>query len=362
MFYQLFINACILIAFISISYFGFKDREVNINASYLTKIVIGLISGLLGISLMLNSVYVLPEVMIDFRYIPLLLTVVFCGFIPSITAGILMGTFRFLYFGASKSSTVAFVIIILIVLGFNIISKYVESKKKKWIYSIIYMVLLFSAGLFFVTGISILFFRILVIYYIGNTFVAYVIYQYTGYLVDMIKMNNKLKKEATKDFLTGLNNVREFDTSFRNLSRLTILKEEKLSYIYMDIDFFKKINDTYGHTAGDIVLQKTAEILKDTVRTFDVVSRNGGEEFSALLLDCSAEHAFRIAERIRKKIETYNFEISNDISIDITVSIGIASYPYTSMNIDSLIEDADKALYEAKRIGRNRVVMYKNKD
>ena len=68
------------------------------------------------------------------------------------------------------------------------------------------------------------------------------------------------------------------------------------------------------------------------------------------------------AERIRKKIETYNFEITNDISVDITVSIGIASYPYTSMNIDSLIEDADKALYEAKRIGRNSVVMYKNKD
>ena len=130
----------------------------------------------------------------------------------------------------------------------------------------------------------------------------------------------------------------------------------------MDIDFFKKINDTYGHNAEDIVLQKTAEILKNTVRTFDVVYRNGEEEFSALLLDCSAEHALRIAERIRKKIETYNFEITNDISVDITVSIGIASYPYTSMNIDSLIEDVDKALYEAKRIGRNSVVMYKNKD
>jgi len=132
----------------------------------------------------------------------------------------------------------------------------------------------------------------------------------------------------------------------------------------MDIDFFKKINDTYGHNAEDIVLQKTAEILKNTVRTFDVVYRNGEEEFSALLLDCSAEHALRIAERIRKKIENYNFEISNDININIniTISIGLASYPYTSMKIDNLIEDADKALYEAKRIGKNCVVMYKNKD
>ena len=102
-----------------------------------------------------------------------------------------------------------------------------------------------------------------------------------------------------------------------------------------------------------------AEIFIDTVRIFDVVSRNGGEEFSILLLDCSSLHAMEIAERLRKKVETHKFNISDKVNLSITISIGVSTYPDTTNKIDDLLEDADKALYEAKRTGRNKVVLYK---
>ena len=214
-------------------------------------------------------------------------------------------------------------------------------------------------ALFSVLEVSISFYKIIATYFIGNTLVAWILFIYTEYLSESVKLHKKLKDEATKDFLTGLNNVRQFDTSFNSISQLTLRKEEKLSLLFVDIDFFKKVNDTYGHNKGDIVLKVLGEILIDTSRIFDVVSRNGGEEFSVLLLDCDSSHAIEIAERLRKKVETYKFSISDKINLNITISIGISTYPDTTNKIDDLLEDADKALYEAKRTGRNKVVLYK---
>ena len=136
---------------------------------------------------------------------------------------------------------------------------------------------------------------------------------------------------------------------------------ESLSLLYVDIDYFKNVNDNYGHHSGNIILRELADILISTCRSFDIVSRNGGEEFSILLLDCSASHAVRIAERVRKNVETNNFFISNEISINITVSIGVSTYSDITDNINALLQYSDTALYEAKRTGRNKVVSY-NKD
>ena len=106
------------------------------------------------------------------------------------------------------------------------------------------------------------------------------------------------------------------------------------------------------------MLKELAQILIDTCRIYDVVSRNGGEEFSILLLDCSADKALQIAERVRKNVEKYSFKITEKIVVSITISIGIASYPEKIENINFLSENADKALYQAKRAGRNQVVLY----
>ena len=134
-------------------------------------------------------------------------------------------------------------------------------------------------------------------------------------------------------------------------------RDEKVSLLYIDIDHFKKVNDTYGHVEGDQVLVELSHILTSTVRSFDHVSRNGGEEFTVILLDCPAQRAEEISERIRKKVQNHAFQLATGESISITVSIGIACYDETTNTPQLLIEEADQALYEAKQSGRNQVCL-----
>jgi diguanylate cyclase len=125
----------------------------------------------------------------------------------------------------------------------------------------------------------------------------------------------------------------------------------------LDIDHFKKINDQYGHTAGDEILKQLTELLHSTCRIFDIISRNGGEEFSVILQDTPLSHAKEVAERIRIAVESFDFKIDNQI-INLTISIGCSSYPENTQNPDELISLADKALYQAKESGRNKVIVY----
>jgi diguanylate cyclase len=356
---EFFQNACILITFISISHHFLKDKDISQNPSLNLKAIIGFLSGLLGITLMLNSVRVMPTVIMDFRYIPILLSAIYGGVLPAIIASLMIGIFRMLYSGISQSSIVGLIVAFLGGTGFSIITFLKLSKKKKWIYSIFFLLLVISIAFRIVLKDTKVLFEVITIYCIGNILVSYFIFHYTEYLSETVQFYKKLKNQATKDFLTGLNNVRQFDVEFNRITELTMRKEEKLSLLYIDIDYFKKVNDTYGHNAGDIILKSLASILINTCRIFDVISRNGGEEFSILLLDCSAPHAVEIAERLRRNIEMNKFIISDKDKINITISIGISTYPDTTDKIDWLLEHGDTALYEAKRSGRNKVVLYK---
>lgn len=205
-------------------------------------------------------------------------------------------------------------------------------------------------------------FQAVSLYFSGYLIVSYISIKYADYIFETVRIYQKLRNEATKDYLTGLNNVREFDNSFNNISQRAVRKEEELSMLFIDIDFFKKINDTYGHNAGDTILKSLALILLDTCRAYDVVSRMGGEEFSIILLDCSDSKAVKIAERLREKVEDNDFYISDNKFIKITISIGIASYPNMTTQVDNLLEMADTALYQAKNTGRNKVVLFNNEE
>jgi len=164
---------------------------------------------------------------------------------------------------------------------------------------------------------------------------------------------------SVTDELTMLYNRRYlFQRLDEELSRAKRRKGE-FSIIMIDIDHFKKINDTYGHQFGDFVLKNLANIFKSLVRKEDVVARFGGEEFVIICPDESEEGALILAERIRKESQTYTF-VSIGNSTHLTISLGIASFTEGSSNdsVDDLIKKVDEALYAAKKAGRNRTVKY----
>lgn len=166
---------------------------------------------------------------------------------------------------------------------------------------------------------------------------------------------DKLKELAMKDGLTGLYN----HTSFMELFEKELARQQRIncniSFVMIDIDYFKKVNDTYGHTAGNMILKDVSDILINSVRQSDIVCRYGGEEFSLVLPGADKEGAFQLCERIRQKIEDFNFNIG-DKTISITVSIGIF-FKDSKDNItqNEIIQKADEELYKAKSKGRNRV-------
>jgi len=354
---DLFINACILVTFITV-YDNFFKNIIK-SKSPLSKFVNAVCSSFLGCLLMIFSVRMTPTIITDFRVIPIILSAVLGGIIPSLITAIIMCFFRVLYFGMSNAAIVSIVATIVSALGFGVISNIKDTRKDKWIYSAIYSMLISTTAYIILIKDKAILLEFLIIYYIGFICVSFVIYKYTKYLRTLDEFYNKLKNEATIDFLTGINNVRQFDKAFNDYARQTVRKGEALSLLFLDIDHFKKVNDTYGHSSGDIILKDFASILSDTCRSFDIVSRNGGEEFSAILLDCSAIKAVEIAEKIRKRVENHKFSVSDRNLINITISIGVSAYPEVTDNVDNLLGYADNALYSAKRTGRNKVVLYK---
>ena len=132
----------------------------------------------------------------------------------------------------------------------------------------------------------------------------------------------------------------------------------KLSFLMIDIDYFKNFNDSYGHLVGDVVLKQVAETIRSSVREVDLVGRYGGEEFGVLLIETDESLAFMVAERVRRSIEERAFK-AYDEKLKVTVSIGCSTYSYYEISDASmLIESADSALYQAKRLGRNKVCLF----
>jgi diguanylate cyclase (GGDEF)-like protein len=126
----------------------------------------------------------------------------------------------------------------------------------------------------------------------------------------------------------------------------------------IDIDHFKRINDTFGHTEGDKVIRNISDLLRNSVRKKDTVARYGGEEFILILPGAGLDETLMIAERIRRLVENTPFEIGQ-AQLHLTVSMGISNFPYhRAKTKEELVKMADEALYEAKRSGRNRVCIY----
>ncbi len=126
----------------------------------------------------------------------------------------------------------------------------------------------------------------------------------------------------------------------------------------LDIDHFKKFNDTYGHQTGDMVLKTLGSLIDKLTRDSDLSARYGGEEFALLMYHTGPQEAFMVAERLREAVEQHKFQTDNQV-LTMTISIGVVSFPHPEIaNAKAMIECADKAMYQAKEEGRNRVVVF----
>ena len=169
------------------------------------------------------------------------------------------------------------------------------------------------------------------------------------------KMQKKLYDSAVKDGLTRIYNKRYFEDKFKAEFEYYKKTNGVFSLLAFDIDHFKKVNDTYGHAAGDYVLSTMAGVISATIRENDTFARTGGEEFSLIFKDVNELKGQKMADRVRKLEEGTNF-IYNDTKIPISISIGIATLNYTSFDKPlDMVESADQFLYKAKQNGRNRV-------
>ena len=173
----------------------------------------------------------------------------------------------------------------------------------------------------------------------------------------------KVLENATLDALTGLNNRHMFHQRLNETTSSAKRQKTQLCCIMSDIDFFKKVNDTYGHSIGDLVLKTVAKTIKKELREYDIPSRYGGEEFAILLPDTSLDEAYKVAERLRKKVEKKKinieeYKIEGVTEIFVTISVGVTLYKQDEMKTpEELYIAADKALYQAKENGRNRVIV-----
>ena len=193
-----------------------------------------------------------------------------------------------------------------------------------------------------------------VVYPLGLAIVTFI----TAYIVKYLIKSRDFEQQyvlATTDGLTDLYNHRYFQEQMRMMVEASKRYESPFSLIILDIDFFKKFNDTFGHQAGDAVLRQVAQTLKKNIRATDIACRYGGEEMSIILPKTEYDLAVFTAQKICERVSSKHFHLPNGKETSVTISLGVAAYPQDGLSAEEIIEMADKRLYNAKHNGRNRV-------
>lgn len=353
---QLIANLAILVSILFLYSQVYNVTPLEQHSPVKRKILSGIFGGLLGNVLMWFSIPI-GTTIIDLRHIPILILAFFGGALPAIICMFVIILGRFII-GINISAYASIIFVGAVTLFSVLISKSTISKKSKVFLMLTISNIIFSIVVYYLIVDKTLFVSLNVTYWVISYLSGFISFSILKYIQDSQVLFQKYKVQSTTDGLTGLNNVRKFDEVFHQLVSDLQTNNQYLSLLYLDIDNFKKINDTYGHANGDLVLKKLGEIIKKTARSFDVVSRNGGEEFTVILLDCRLERAIEIAEELRSNVENHSFLIGNSKQLDVTISVGVASYKDTTENPKDLIDDADKALYHAKNNGRNKVSFF----
>jgi diguanylate cyclase (GGDEF)-like protein len=186
---------------------------------------------------------------------------------------------------------------------------------------------------------------------------ATVVAEHIALTVSNLDLREALLLQATRDPLSGLHNRRSMQEYFEREIQRARRRERPLTVLLIDIDHFKRYNDTFGHASGDAALRFVADVLVSSVRSDDLACRYGGEEFVVLFPECPLAQAAVRAEEIRNRFKELYLERPGELPGPVTVSIGIAAFPETTEQAELLLKCADDALYEAKRGGRDRIVV-----
>lgn len=354
---DLFVNICIVTALLFV-YMKLRwgSREKT-EYPWISHLIDGICGGILGFLLMEFSIRVTDETLADLRYIPILLMLLFVGKVPAIISALFIISSRFL-FGVNLSSYAAVIMIASLVIGYLVIEKILKNENNillKGMYMVLYSNIVVTIFLDYVLNDSRIFTPLVAIYWIISTAGGFTSIFLVNYLRRSEYLFRKYENESTIDFFTGLRNVRNFDSIWGYSKELAEKKKKSLSLLMLDIDHFKRINDTYGHGNGDFVLMEISRIMEEAVERKGSVFRKGGEEFAIILPTYSKLQAIEIAERIRSRVEMHQFRIDENTKLLVTISIGIASFPETTELIDNMVEIADKALYRAKANGINQI-------
>ncbi|MBF0432959.1 MAG: diguanylate cyclase [Fibrobacteria bacterium] len=180
-----------------------------------------------------------------------------------------------------------------------------------------------------------------------------------GFALARARLYKEKEEMALRDGLTGLINHKSFHEQFNKELLRAKRDDYPITVLMLDIDYFKKVNDTYGHPVGDVVLKEVSKIIGQALRAgSDTVARYGGEEFVCLLVNSDMEQSRDMAGRIRLAIEQKTFDVGGGEKLNVTISIGGAVYPHDAKHGKEVLEKADKSLYHAKNTGRNRVIFY----
>ena len=172
-----------------------------------------------------------------------------------------------------------------------------------------------------------------------------------------IRLYQEIERLAIVDSLTGMHTRRYILERFEEEIKRAAVRKGHLSFLMADVDFFKHFNDRYGHLTGDQILREVAKIIRENVREIDIVGRFGGEEFCVVLPDTDLTGANFAAERIRQAVEKSKVK-AYDTVVNVTLSIGFTTFPQDGRTISELVENADAALYQAKKAGRNKVCIF----
>ena len=338
----------ILIAFIFFWHQLFTKRRLTLKSPLWIKCTDGFLGGILGIILMYFSIYTSEIAILDLRHIPVIIVAYYGGIIPPIIASLVISFGRYMI-DINVTSHLSLLMMLAIALGSGLISIYIKMINwKKWLLLLFYSQSVFSISLYFIAPNYIDVIDAALLHIIISITGGFIAFYFVRYVRKNSEMLIKYQEYSRKDPLTGLYNIRTFHYYYKKYISSAKRENVPFTLLMIDIDYFKKVNDTYGHIAGDEVLKQLGALLLNSVDSQSIITRNGGEEFAILLLGRNIDYGRALAENIRCIVEKHSFQIPENKNIKITISIGLAEYDQRMEHEYLLYQEADQALYSAK--------------